>query len=39
MPHALYTTLRPALSAGVAVCAAGAFACAYFGYWFSHMRA
>lgn len=39
MPHALHTTLRPASLAGVAVCAARGYDSAYFGYWFSPMRA
>jgi len=39
MPKALRTVARSAVMAGVAVRATVAYACSYFGYWFSQTRA
>ncbi len=39
MPKALRIVAHAAIMAGVAVRAAAAYACSYFGYWFSQTRA
>lgn len=39
MPQALRIVANAAVMAGVAVGAAAAYPCSYFGYWFSQTRA